>query len=293
MNQLDKERFCLPGKVLVLGYGAIGKCFVDILLKEYPEVNLLVCDIYDFPSEERVFKYLKKRMNKENLHEIFDILQSGDMLIDLSTNIDCVTIWSLCMKKGVMYMNLAMEEWEDSENPNSFPKSLRELYKTTLGYRHDHAKNSGVWNSSEGTTSVFEHGFNPGLISNFVKKGLIEAGNYFLRNRKEYDDLNFEVIQAYLKENNYSKLAQALGLHTIHCSEIDNQKLVECPKDLRSKFYNTWSCRGFLTESLVPIQVAKGSHEDDENEELPRLTENSVIMSWAPSKNYSGIYKFI
>ncbi len=83
MNQLDKERFCLPGKVLVLGYGAIGKCFVDILLKEYPEVNLLVCDIYDFPSEERVFKYLKKRMNKENLHEIFDILQSGDMLIDL------------------------------------------------------------------------------------------------------------------------------------------------------------------------------------------------------------------
>ena len=293
MNQLEKQQIYLPRNVLVLGYGAIGKCFVDILLREYPEVNLLVCDIYDIPIDERAFKYTKMKITKENLHEIFEIVNFGDMLIDLSTNIDCITIWSSCMKNGVMYMNLAMEEWEDSENPNSFPKSINELYKTTLGYRHDRAINSGIWNCSKGATSVFEHGFNPGLISHFVKKGLIEAANYFLKYKKDFNDLNFEVIQIYLIEKNYTKLAQALGLHTIHCSEIDNQTLADSPKDTRSKFYNTWSCRGFLTESLVPIQVAKGSHEDKENEEFPRINEKSVIMSWAPSKNYSGNYYFI
>ncbi len=29
-------------------------------------------------------------------------------------------IWTACMKNGVMYLNTAMEEWEDSTNLNSF-----------------------------------------------------------------------------------------------------------------------------------------------------------------------------
>jgi homospermidine synthase len=53
-----------------------------------------------------------------------------------------------------------------------------------------------------------------------------------------------------------------LGVHTIHCSEYDNQTMKDIPLDCDKKFYNTWSCRGFLTEGLVPIQVSRGSHED-------------------------------
>jgi len=92
-----------------------------------------------------------------------------------------------------------------------------------------------------------------------------------------------------MNEKNFPKLAKALGLHTIHCSEIDNQWIEPAPKDTKSKFYNTWSCRGFFTEALIPIQTARGSHEDIEGgEDFPRGRDNTCIMSWAPSYLYAA-----
>jgi homospermidine synthase len=180
-----------------------------------------------------------------------------------------------------------MEEWEDSSNPVSFPKDTTEMYNSSLGHRHDEAEKSKHWSPNKGTTSIFEHGMNPGLISHFAKKGVIDAANYFL-SRSDWTDLNREKIAKYVKEKNFPKLAQELGLHTIHCSEVDNQWVPNPPKDLKTKFYNTWSCRGFLTEGMVPIQVARGSHEDEKSEELPRLRNGSLIMSWNPSCYYWG-----
>jgi len=33
---------------------------------------------------------------------------------------------------------------------------------------------------------------------------------------------------------------------------------------MNKKFYNTWSCTGFLAEGLISVQAARGSHEDKE-----------------------------
>jgi len=54
---------------------------------------------------------------------------------------------------------------------------------------------------------------NPGLISHFAKKGILDAAEYFLRNKndKGWSDLDFNLIEKYLKEKNYPKLAQAIN----------------------------------------------------------------------------------
>ena len=109
--------------VFLLGYGAIGKCFTEILLKNHPSINLIVWDMIDVPQEETRFKYIKKQILKENISSIMEYLQKGDILVDLSTNIDVVETWTLCAEKGVMYLNTAMEEWEDCEDAISFPQS--------------------------------------------------------------------------------------------------------------------------------------------------------------------------
>jgi homospermidine synthase len=280
----------LPRNVFLLGYGAVGKCFSKIALNNLNTLNLTICDIYDLnltnPSKEK-FKYLKIKFGEDNINQLSNFLQKGDVIVDLSTNVDAVTIWSFCMKNGINYMNTAMEESENSDNPRSFPKSTEEIYKSSLGYRHELIEKHPLYNPNNGTTSVLEHGMNPGLISHFAKKGIIEAAEYFLK-RKDWTDLNHINIEKYLKDRNYPKLAQEMGLHTIHCSETDSQFIENPPKDLKTKFYNTWSCRGFLTEGLVPIQVARGSHEDEHSEKLPRLNNGKLISSWAPSCHYWG-----
>jgi homospermidine synthase len=277
----------LPKTIFVMGYGAIGKAFTEIALKNFPKLNIVVCDSYDLDKKDDRFQYVKMGVKRDNISSVMKHVKSGDVMVDLSTNIDVLKMWGLCMENGVMYMNTAMEEWEDSSNPVSFPKDTTEMYNSSLGHRHDKAEKSKHWSPNKGTTSIFEHGMNPGLISHFAKKGVIDAANYFL-SRSDWTDLNREKIAKYVKEKNFPKLAQELGLHTIHCSEVDNQWVPNPPKDLKTKFYNTWSCRGFLTEGMVPIQVARGSHEDEKSEELPRLRNGSLIMSWNPSCYYWG-----
>ena len=80
---------------------------------------------------------------------------------------------------------------------------------------------------------------NPGLVSHMAKKGLLEAASYFLENKQQFEDLNFEEIKEYLAAKNFPKLAQACGLHTIHSSERDSQKLLPPPKDSKTKLYTT------------------------------------------------------
>ena len=146
-------------------------------------------------------------------------------------------------------------------------------------------------NRNNKTTSTILHGMNPGLINHFTKKALTDAAQFFLQNNNNpiYRDLDFELIEKYLNQRNYPKLAQACGLLTIHCSEIDNQWVNPAPKDLKTKFYNTWCCRAMLNECFIPIQIAKGSHEDIVNEEFPISKDNRFIMSWKPAYRYRGI----
>ena len=286
--EINNSLIRIPNTIMLLGYGAIGKCFAEMLLKSHPNANLIVVDILEIVDTR--FKYINFRVTRENIPELLKYLEKGDILVDLSINIDFIDIWKPCAKLGIMYINTATEEWGDSEDPTAYPKTTEEMYSTSIAYLHDEVEKMEEWDTMKGTTTVMEHGMNPGLISHFSKKGIIDAARFFLQQKKNesFSDLNFEKIEKYLMEKNFPKLAQALGLHTIHCSEVDNQWVNPPPKDCKSKFYNTWSCRGFFTEALIPIQIAKGSHEDEYSEVFPRVRDNSCIMSWGPAYLYKG-----
>jgi len=257
-----------------------------MLLESHPKANIIVADVFEHNDPR--FKYMKYKVTRDNIPNLLSYLEKGDVLVDLSISIDFIALWSECAKAGVMLLNTATEEWGDSEDPTSFPETTEEAYMTSIAYLHDELERHENW-KDHGPTTVMEHGMNPGLVSHFAKKGVLDAAAFFLKNRENYKDLDFVSIEKFLLEKNYPKLAKAIGLHTIHCSEVDNQWVVPHPKDTKSKFYNTWSCRGFFTEAMIPIQIAKGSHEDKEGcEEFPRVRDNTCIMSWGPSYMYKA-----
>lgn len=87
-------------------------------------------------------------------------------------------------------MNTALEQWEDSEDANSCPKNSEEAYKLSLGYIKDKAKQSKYWNPKSGATSILEMGFNPGVISHCVKRGLEDCAKYYLKHDDQFKDVN-------------------------------------------------------------------------------------------------------
>ena len=65
-------------------------------------------------------------MTRENIETTLQYmgLEEGDMLIDVSTNINFLEIFPLCSRSGVRYCNSAQEVWMDDENAVSYPKSV-------------------------------------------------------------------------------------------------------------------------------------------------------------------------
>jgi homospermidine synthase len=102
-------------------------------------------------------------------------LSKGDILIDLSWNIDGSTIVGWCHDHGVRYINTSVEEWDvyagiETKNPHD-----RALYPRQMKLRKLKAK----WRaegSFPGPTILVDHGANPGWVNHMVKRGLLEIG---------------------------------------------------------------------------------------------------------------------
>jgi homospermidine synthase len=114
---------------------------------------------------------------------------------------------------------------------------------------------------TDSVTSIIEFGMNPGLISVFVKQGIIDITKMILEERiknKTNKDEYYKDLLRYYKKRDHKNLARLLDIKAIHCSEIDTQLPKKTPKE---KFINTWSCVGLITEGIESAEIQIGTHE--------------------------------
>jgi homospermidine synthase len=98
---------------------------------------------------------------------------------------------------------------------------------------------------------------NPGLISIFVKRGIMDIAKNVINYKKQ--NVSKQLL-SYYKLKDHKNLARLLKIRTIHCSEIDTQ-VAQNIKKIHNKFINTWSCVGLITEGIEPAEIQIGTHE--------------------------------
>ena len=163
-------------KVLIIGYGAVAKCTLPILLRHVtiPLEHITIIDFKDKAQDLKAWtsgglRFFKRKVTPQNLSQILsEYLSSGGLLIDLAWNIDCCEMVQWCHDHNVLYVNTSVEAWDpDAEKFTASP------YEKTLYFRqmklHELTKD---WH--DGATSVVDHGANPGLISHFARQGLCD-----------------------------------------------------------------------------------------------------------------------
>ena len=99
-------------KVLIIGYGAVSKCTLPILLTHVtiPLENITILDFKDKSQELKAWRamglrFFKRKITIENLAQtLSEYLSSGGLLIDLAWNIDCCEIVRWCHDNNVMYV---------------------------------------------------------------------------------------------------------------------------------------------------------------------------------------------
>jgi homospermidine synthase len=211
--------------------------------------------------------FKEEYITPKNMEKVLEkYVGKGDFIIDLAWNIDTNDILQWCHDHDVLYINTSVELWDPySMGANVLPQQ-KTLYVRHMAMR----KMIKSW-SKPGATAVVEHGANPGLVSHWTKVALeaIAEGTLKKRTRRDREDL----IEQYLADANYPKLAQVMGVKTIHISERDTQ--ISCkPKEV-GEFVNTWSVAGLHEEGTAPAEMGWGTHER-------RLPDGAQVHRYGP-----------
>ena len=249
------------GKLLIIGCGSVSQCAVPLVLKliEMPAQRITIMDFVDNRSRvknalDKGVKYVIDRVTPENYAELLKkYVGPGDMIIDLAWNIDCITIVQWCRENHILYANTSVEEWDPYKD---FERN--DPTKYTLYSRHMELRNKiDMDPSKKYTTTIVDHGANPGLVSHFTKYALIDIAKKILAEIP--NDPGKEKLKKALADKNFAKLAQLEGVKTIHISERDTQ-ITDKPKEV-NEFVNTWSIEGFFEEGVAPTELGWGTHE--------------------------------
>ncbi len=225
-------------KFIVLGFGSLGPNVVSLLQSKFPDNKVVI--VTDMQSTTRYAKdalpHLTNVVNvvdtvltRDNYAKILDdVAEIGDFVINLTVDVSCADLIKWCQIHGVLYIDTALYQWADKSTV---------VPPTNWALRHD------VLNMEQfvDTTAVIAHGANPGLVNHFVKSCIDKI-------YQQQDGLD------------WPSKARAIGLKTIHISEVDTQwssHIEPKPGD----FINTWSVQGFINEALMPSELTLGSHE--------------------------------
>ncbi|MCX8516046.1 MAG: saccharopine dehydrogenase NADP-binding domain-containing protein [Alphaproteobacteria bacterium] len=243
------EQVSFQGRIVFLGFGAIASGILQLVLNHFvkPDIAIVTRDRRPNPlvDKNNIPVHIDS-LNKENYPTILaKYLRAGDFLVNLSVDVSSAEIMSWCRDHGVLYLDTSIEAWGDLYTDISLTPSQRSNY----ALRETILAKKKLWAGSKNTpTAISAHGANPGLVSHFVKKALLDIAR----------DTGFETTPPTNKAG-WARLAHDVGIKVIHVAERDTQRPTN-QKD-RFEFVNTWSIDGFYAEAVQPTELGWGSHE--------------------------------
>lgn len=236
------------GNVVIIGFGSLGPGVLPLLLRHF---NLDASRVTIITAEERGrdvankygVKFVIDPLTPDNYRDILTpLLKKGDFLLNVSVDVSSVALVELAWELGAFYLDTCIEPWAGGyTDPNLSPseRSNYALRDTALKLKA----------AGKRPTAIMTCGANPGLVSFFTKKALLDVARDTGINTPPPVD-----------RRGWAELAEKLGVKTIHIAERDTQVAAKKPKQV-DEFVNTWSIDGFVGEGCQPAELGWGSHE--------------------------------
>ncbi|MGK9165509.1 saccharopine dehydrogenase NADP-binding domain-containing protein [Inquilinus limosus] len=245
MTQTARTPFA--GRILMVGFGSIGQGVLPLLMRHLTltsdRVTIVTAETRGQKEAELYgVRFILEPVTRSNFRTLLEpLLGPGDALVNLSVDVSSVELIKLARERGALYLDTCIEPWLGGyTDPNLGPadRSNYALREAALA----------LGRSPGAPTAVLTHGANPGLVSHFVKRALLDIAAA----------TGFEPpVPA--DRAGWAALAQRLGVKVIHIAERDTQ-VARYPKK-PGEFVNTWSIDGFVGEGSQPAELGWGSHE--------------------------------
>ncbi|TKT77533.1 homospermidine synthase [Aquamicrobium sp. LC103] len=243
----------ITGPVVMIGFGSIGRGTLPLLERhfKFDKSRMVVIDPRDADRkllDERGIRFVQEAITTKNYRKVLKpLLTEGGgqgFCVNLSVDTGSLDLIKLCRELGVLYIDTVVEPWLGFYFDTKADNASRTNYALREAVREEKRGNPG------GTTAVSCCGANPGMVSWFVKKALLNLA----------DDLGLKYKEPSTGgREGWAKLMKKAGVKGIHIAERDTQR-AKNPKPLNT-FWNTWSVEGFISEGLQPSELGWGTHE--------------------------------
>ena len=288
-------------RILMTGFGVVAQATLPMLLKhlrvlpsQITVIDLADCEEVLRPWINQGLRFVQERVTPLNLRRLLSThVGRGGLIMDLAWSIDCFDILAWAHHNEVLYVNASLESWDPASELHSkscLEKSLYARYEKLLPLVEQ-------WRNT--TTAIIDHGANPGLVSHFVKQGLLDIGARAVR-ENGLSRAQARRLERLRQNAAFADLARALGVKVIHCSEWDTQRAATPKRP--DEFVATWSVEGMWEESISPSELGWGTHEkwrppfSTQPETgpanqliLPQMGLNTWVRSWVPHQEIVGM----
>jgi homospermidine synthase len=241
----------IDGPIVMIGFGSIGKGTLPLIERhfEFDQERFVVIDPDDTDRkllDDRGVRFVHLGLTRDNYRDVLTkYLTAGPgqgFCVNLSVDTSSLDLMRDCREIGALYVDTVVEPWPGFYYDKSLGNDARTNYALRETVLAERRKNPG------GTTAVSCCGANPGMVSWFVKQGLVNLAK----------DLGDKTPEPKTKDE-WARLAQRLGVKGVHIAERDTQR-AKSPKP-SNVFVNTWSIEGFLSEGMQPAELGWGTHE--------------------------------
>jgi homospermidine synthase len=292
INFDGKKLGSFKGPILLLGFGGVGQTILPMILRHI-SVNSKNITVLEKDNHLELFqekyagtgvKYVIKEVTKDNMDSVLSqYIKPGGLVIDLSLNIDGISIVTWCLEHNVLYTNTSIERWPDQPD-----ETIPDMADRTLYVTHGRIRAATAQYKDKGATALVTNGANPGLVSQFTKAALLDIAAA----------MNLKVTVPQTREQ-WAELMMNTGTKVVHIAERDTQ-IVNVPKR-PGEFCGTWSPEGFWAEGRAPAELGWGLHEKPiptngfVHREGPGNAAYlktpgcaTLVKSWVPSGSYNG-----
>jgi len=237
-----------PGRLVIVGFGCIGQGLLPLIRRHIGIAPAMITVVAASAEGDAVaalagVRLLPHVLRPDNYRQVLDpLLDHGDFLLNVAVDVSSLALIDYAQARGALYLDTSIEPWPGGYDDPALPLAARTNYalrEQALARRMD---------SPERPTAVLTHGANPGLVSHFVKRALLDIAA----------DTGLALPMPRQRED-WAQLAYTLGVRTIHIAERDTQ--VSPLRRQACEFVNTWSVDGFISEAQQPCELGWGSHE--------------------------------
>jgi len=272
-------------KIYFIGCGGVAFATLEIFKKEnlYYDCEFVIIEPkphipdLEWVMKGRKYKHVQEAITPANHKKLLKDISADTFVINLSVNVDSIMLVKYTKEKKALYIDTSLEQyWDFVKVPvdeitkyDQFKKN--NLFEQQLVIEREMGKSKA--------TTCLSCGFNPGYVSEFAKRALVEYAK--TKGKK-------------LEKNNYAKLGHELGLRRIQVVEYDTQQLRT--HSTAQKFVNTWSAVGLQEEGtdLIMLSLCNQDMADLERDGVKLIKptgDPSTHIRFIPQRGMDGFCK--